>query len=253
LPRRSVRAVVEVLGVMAQRKSSAARSPWSIAALGGMAIAFFWWAEASFAYRDGITGFSGLQGLTCVDRCHGDAAAPIVSVEGPASVSPGALVSWRIRVEPGGAGQVGAGVNVGVRRGQLSPGAGLYEEDGELTHFAPQRSADTNADGRVTAADVVRVMDEVGMQRGEAFCSVGDANGDRRTDPGDLLAVAERIFFRESKFAWTFLWQAPSQPQVVEFFAAVVGANCNGTNGGDGFARASWQVQVGTSRSLQHP
>ncbi|MCX8073788.1 MAG: hypothetical protein N3C12_15275 [Candidatus Binatia bacterium] len=204
-----------------------------------------------WAKEHGITGFSGMQGETCADSCHGDEHSPALMIEGPTQVTIGAVTSWRLQARPAGPAMVGAGVNVAVAAGELVPGDGLYAEAGELTHLSPQRSADTNRDARVSAGDVIVLAASILSSRGFGACVAGDANGDGKEDRADLDAVVSRLFVGALPWTWEFQWRAPSEPQTVQFYAAVVSANCNGTRGGDGVGKLRWAVDVvaeGTSR-----
>lgn len=209
-----------------------------------IAFACFWCAAVCFAKQHGITSVSGLQGGTCADSCHGDEEAPVLVVEGPRAVAPGTLVSWRLAMRPATSRALGGGVNIAATAGELVPEAGLYLDFQELTHVAPARSADANGDGAVSAADVVEnVRSRLTGMSGNA-CIAGDANGDGVLDEADTQAVAGRIFGGGYALLWEFRWIAPLTSQEVEFFAAGVAANCNGTRGGDGVGTIRWEVSV---------
>lgn len=192
----------------------------------------------------GITGFSGLQGETCGDSCHGDEPAPLLEVDGPRLAMPGAVVSWRVALRPRGSRALGGGVNVAVSAGALVPETGLYLELGELTHMAPARSADGNGDGAVTAADVIQNLRLRMIGLGAGACLPGDVSGDAVTDEVDTFVLARRLFRGGAPLVWEFRWIAPATPQEVQFFAAAVAANCNGTRGGDGTSAIRWAVSV---------
>lgn len=202
-----------------------------------------------WAKRDGITGFSGLQGETCADSCHGDEGAPLLDVEGPNAVGPGEAAGWRVAMWPRQVpSALGGGVNIAVTAGELIPGAGLYLEAGELTHFAPARNADANRDGAVTVADVLAsIQPQLGGSSALA-CVPGDVNGDGTSDEIDLREMQNRLFTGGAPLVWAFRWIAPPAVQEVQFFASGVAANCNGTRGGDGVGTRRWTVNV-TSRT----
>lgn len=213
---------------------------------GGAASAFLLacLVRAVWAYPSGVTGFSGLQGATCADRCHGDGAAPTVFFEGPRVVGVGTTSTWRITLELVSPSAMGGGINIAADAGELREGAGLYAADGELTHIAPQRNADANSDKRVSAADVLQMVQLLGTVNPSASCLPADVNGDGREEAADLAALALRLFHSGAAVAWQFEWQAPEVPGPVRFRAAAVGANCNGTNGGDGVGHLAWEVLV---------
>ncbi|GIW42781.1 MAG: hypothetical protein KatS3mg077_0063 [Candidatus Binatia bacterium] len=206
---------------------------WTVASPGPLA-----------AKQHGITGYSGVRGETCGDSCHGEGAVPELEVRGPSTVARGALVSWQIRVRMTNGRGVAAGVNIAASAGGLIPGVGLYAEESELTHANPARSADGNSDQVVSAADFARVVPAIEPGRNAQACSAGDVNGDGWADGADLLSLAKRLFDGGVPVEWDFQWLAPPSPQVVEFYAAGVAANCNGTRGGDGAAVTVWTVQV---------
>lgn len=170
-------------------------------------------------------------------------------VEGPRVVDAGTTNTWRVLLDLRARSAVASGINIAADSGELRAGVGLYLEDGELTHIAPQRNADGNSDGRVSVADVVQIVRSVGNTSTAPSCLLADANGDGQENDADLAIVAGRLFGGGAEIVWQFGWQAPDSPGSVRFSAAAVGANCNGTNGGDGVRQTAWEVLVTPVRS----
>lgn len=93
-------------------------------------------AAGAGAEPRGISGYSGMDGVTC-SECHSGGASPTLAISGPTAVAPGQPADYALTVT-GGPGVV-AGLGVAVDSGQLLPTeAGTRLRDGELTHSAPR-------------------------------------------------------------------------------------------------------------------
>lgn len=107
------------------------------------------------AHRNGIVGYSGQDGFSCVE-CHSDggvAVPPDVRIDGPAQVAPGETATYRIVVVSNGSEQVAAGFNLSASAGDLNPGSDTgvrrqrdtFSQRFELTHNVP-RENDANGE-----------------------------------------------------------------------------------------------------------
>ena len=97
---------------------------------------------AGIERQTGITGVTQKNGNGCV--CHNITPTPgvFVRIEGPATLQRGQTAQYTIKISGGAA--VKGGFNVAALLGDLSvSGAGVREENGELTHTAPQVFIDT--------------------------------------------------------------------------------------------------------------
>ena len=103
------------------------------------AVALCLVAGSAFANSTGISGRSGKEGVSCA-TCHtAGAAAPTVTLEGPAALTAGQTGNYALIIT-GGPG-VKAGFNVatgGVDGATLTAGAGSKLVNGELTHSLPK-------------------------------------------------------------------------------------------------------------------
>jgi uncharacterized protein (TIGR03382 family) len=90
---------------------------------------------SAFAYVTGNVGYSGKQSgsTTCMGSgCHSGGATPTVTLEGPATLEPGATGNYSLIIKGGAASR--GGFNVAVSAGSLTAGSGQRKESGELTH-----------------------------------------------------------------------------------------------------------------------
>lgn len=106
------------------------------------AVALCLVAGSAFANSTGISGRSGKEGVSCA-TCHtAGAAAPTVTLEGPAALTAGQTGNYALIIS-GGPG-VKAGFNVatgGLDGATLTAGAGSKLVNGELTHSLPKAFA----------------------------------------------------------------------------------------------------------------
>ncbi len=97
--------------------------------------------SAALARPDGITGYSGQQGKTCVS-CHGSGdAVPTVALEGPATVQPGQTQQYTLVIRGGPASAGAIDVSVDDPSAMLQAGAGSKLSGSELVHAAPKAFA----------------------------------------------------------------------------------------------------------------
>ena len=92
--------------------------------------------------QTGITGVTQKNGDGCI--CHNLTPTPsvFVRIEGPATLQRGQTAQYTVKLSGGTA--VKGGFNVAALLGDLSvSGAGVREENGELTHTSPQNFVDT--------------------------------------------------------------------------------------------------------------
>jgi hypothetical protein len=103
-------------------------------------------ARVAWANSTGITGFSSKQGPIC-NTCHSGGGFPEVSFEGPVTLSPGAMATYRFVVRSGGQSQRHAGFNVAADAGTLGvvAGQGAQRLGTELTHTSPKQNVDGQA------------------------------------------------------------------------------------------------------------
>ena len=100
--------------------------------------------SAAYAFRNGITGFSGRTGAIC-NSCHaGGTAAPTVDFEGPTSVAPGSTNTYRFNVRSQAAAQNSGGLDIAVTGGQLAVASeqGARVTVNEIVHNSPKANVD---------------------------------------------------------------------------------------------------------------
>lgn len=170
------------------------------------------------ASSTGIVGYSGKQGATCQDSCHGGGAQPVVCFDGPTRVAAGALATFRFSVFSRSERQIAAGFNVAASDGSLETlgAAEARAEAGEITHTRPR----PNMDGFASWQFAWRAPDQVGQgtlygaglsvnlngtRGGDAVALAahrvtvtddllrGDANCDDTFSAGDLIALVQAL------------------------------------------------------------
>lgn len=213
------------------------QSFFSVVLVAAFTVAFS--CQNAAAYQTGVSGFSGRDGVTCSDQCHGEGNTPRVELVVPKTARVREVVSWRLVVVPTTNRHVAGGFDLAVDGGELAAEQpGTLIQDGEATHVFPRWTADLDADSRVSAADLVRLLSA--PQTGEGrTCRAGDVTGDGTVDEADVGAVVTAVF-SAGPLEWMGTWRAEA-PGTYRFFAAAVAANCNGTRSGDG---------VGTARAV---
>jgi PKD repeat protein len=88
---------------------------------------------AVHAYPGGVTGYSGASGSTC-GSCHSGAAAPPVTLTGPATLGTGAVGNYTLTMQRSGSNARG-GMDVSASAGTLTnPGSGTRAMGSEITH-----------------------------------------------------------------------------------------------------------------------
>jgi len=107
---------------------------------------------AGIAHADsgGIIGYSGASGAICT-ACHSGQSAPIVRLDGPMELTPGATGQFTLTLLRTGANAFG-GVNIAASAGTLTDtnAAGTRMQAGEITHSAPN---DVPVDGKTWTFD----------------------------------------------------------------------------------------------------
>lgn len=111
-------------------------------------------SHPAYAFRNGITGFSGRTGVIC-NSCHAGGTAPTVDFEGPTTVAPGSTSTYRFNVRSQAPAQGSAGLDVAVcpqgatscpasTSGQLAveSAQGARVTGGELVHNSPKANVD---------------------------------------------------------------------------------------------------------------
>nr|AYM52729.1 hypothetical protein [Archangium disciforme] len=141
---------------------------------------------SAFAYASGNIGVSGrTAGQTCMNSgCHSSGGTtPTVTLEGPATLAPGATGNYKL-VITGGPATVG-GFNVAVDSGTLQPGTGQRKANGELTHEEPK----SFSNGRVEFDFTLVAPANAGTLT--LFGAGNSANGNN-AETGDASAQAQK-------------------------------------------------------------
>lgn len=116
--------------------------------IGGLVVGLLG-SRVAQAYSTGISGHSGNPGtnggMTC-NACHGGGQVPVVTLTGPASVTPGSTHTYVLAVQSTNPSvQTYAGLDVSATAGNLATsGADTQVMDGEITHTQPKAN---NASG----------------------------------------------------------------------------------------------------------
>lgn len=116
--------------------------------VGGLVVGLLG-SRVAQAYSTGISGHSGNPGtnggMTC-NACHGGGQVPVVTLNGPATVTPGSTHTYVLAVQSTNpSAQAHAGLDVSATAGTLATsGADTQVMDGEITHTQPKAN---NASG----------------------------------------------------------------------------------------------------------
>jgi hypothetical protein len=169
-----------------QLKKTARWAALTAAALGVMR------PEICEANSGGIMGFSGKQGGSICNLCHGGGVAPLVEFQGPSEVAAGSTNTFRFVVRSQAAAQTHAGLDVSASAGQLNtiPDEGTRRSGAEITQSSPKQN---DAQGVAAWAFTWQAPSTGGTQMlfgaGNSVNRNGSSGGDRASATSFVIQV----------------------------------------------------------------